>query len=75
MKPKKCLMCPKPYSNNFYDKSIWRPLCSRSCYSKYINSLPARYEKKLHNNHYKEIKEPKYEYYMRGILTLVNYNL
>jgi len=73
---KKCKVksCNKPYNEKtFYDKSVYRPICSRKCYSKYIDSLPARYDKKLHHAII-EFKEPKYEYYMRGHLVL-NYNL
>jgi hypothetical protein len=71
---KKCKVCGKKVNAKFYDKSVYRPLCSRACYSEYINSLPKRYDKKLHHA-VKEIKETKYEYYMKGILTLVNYKL
>ena len=69
-----CKVCNKPIDNTFYDRSPYRPICSRKCYSKYIDSLPKRYNKKLHHEII-EFKEPKYEYYMRGKLVLNYYNL
>jgi len=69
-----CKICNRKMNKNFYDKSPYRPLCSRKCYSKYIDSLPARYDKKLHHEII-EFKEPKYEYYMRGHCVLANYKL
>jgi len=73
---KNCIVksCNKPIDGTFYDRSPYRPICSRSCYAKYIDSLPARYDKKLHHEII-EFKEPKYEYYMRVKLVLNNYNL
>lgn len=65
-----CKVCGKKMSKSFYDKSIYRPLCSRRCYSKYIDSLPLRYKGVR-----VEVEEPNNEYYMRGRLHLVNYNL
>jgi hypothetical protein len=70
----KCIVCGKKINKNFYDKSVYRPICSRAHYSKYIDNLPKRYEKKLHHGDV-EIKEPSYEYYKRGRLILANYNL
>jgi len=69
-----CIVCNKKVNSRFYDKSKYRPLCSKKCYSKYIDNLPKRYEKKLHHGDV-EIKESSYEYYKRGRLVLANYNL
>ena len=71
---KHCKVCGKPIDDSFYDRSPYRPICSRKCYSKYIDSLPKRYDKKLHHDII-EFKEPKYEYYMRGHCVLANYKL
>ena len=71
---KNCKVCNRKKNNNFYDKSVYRPICSRKCYSKYIDSLPKRYNKKLHHSII-EIKEIESEYHMRGILRLANYKL
>ena len=74
IKLNKCIMCKKQLNNKFYDKSVYRPICSKSCYGKYIDSLPKRYNKKLHHAII-EFKEPVYEYPKRGVLVLTNYNL
>jgi len=74
---KKCIVksCNKPYNEKtFYDKSPYRPLCSKLCYSKYIDNLPVRYIKKVHHSII-EFKETKYEYHKRGHCVLANYKL
>lgn len=69
-----CKVCNKPIDDSFYDKSVYRPICSRSCYSKYIDSLPARYEKKRFEAPLNQEKEIIREYHMKGHL-VINYNL
>ncbi len=69
-----CKICGKKINSNFYDKSVYRPICSRKCYSKYIDSLPKRYDKKLRHAII-ETKDVMGEYYMKGHLVLSNYNL
>jgi endogenous inhibitor of DNA gyrase (YacG/DUF329 family) len=72
---KNCIVCHKPIDDSFYDKSIYRPICSRSCYGKFIDNQPARYKKTRIHNEQAKFNEPKYEYPVRGKLALVNYNL
>jgi endogenous inhibitor of DNA gyrase (YacG/DUF329 family) len=35
---KTCMICGKPYDNSFYDKSDYRPLCSKECYSVHFDN-------------------------------------
>jgi endogenous inhibitor of DNA gyrase (YacG/DUF329 family) len=35
---KRCMICGKPYDNSFYDKSDYRPLCSKECYSVHFDN-------------------------------------
>ena len=70
-----CIMCNCKVNSSFYDQSKYRPICSKACYTKYIDGLPARYKKTRFHDEITKINEPKYEYYKRGILTLANYKL
>lgn len=72
---KNCIVCGRKVNNTFYDKSKYRPICSKACYSKFIDSQPARYKKTRVHNAQAQIKEPAYEYPVRGKLALSNYNL
>jgi endogenous inhibitor of DNA gyrase (YacG/DUF329 family) len=40
-KIKFCIICKKPVDNTFYDSSIYRPLCSRNCYSMILSRSSA----------------------------------
>ena len=35
---KTCIICGKPFDNTFYDKSEYRPLCSKECYSVHFDN-------------------------------------
>jgi hypothetical protein len=72
---KNCKVCNKPIDDTFYDKSKYRPLCSKECYGKYIDNLPKRYEKTRAHDKGTRFNEPVYDYYKRGRLVLANYNL
>lgn len=65
---KECVYCHKPYNDNFYDKSNYRPLCSKECYSKLMDSLP----KSKGNLIYEPENSKNYEWYMQGRL-IANY--
>jgi hypothetical protein len=74
---KKCIIpnCNRLLDETFYDKSVYRPICSKEHYSKYIDNLPKRYEKKRFTPKLNQLKEIESEYYMRGHLVLVNFKL
>jgi len=69
----KCIICKKPYDDNFYDKSKYRPICSKECYSAYLDNRGSLVHK--NTNPLSDIKEKPYEYYRRGRLVLANYKL
>ena len=72
---KKCKVCNKLINNSFYDRSKYRPICSKECYAKYIDSLPKRYEKIRYTPKLNQVKEVISEYYMKGHCVLANYKL
>lgn len=65
---KSCMHCHKPYNDNFYDKSSYRPLCSKECYSKLMDSLP----KGKGNLIYEPEKSKNYQWYKQGRLVYGN---
>lgn len=77
IKLNKCIVegCNRLLDETFYDKSPHRPLCSRKCRDIYYNKCNFRNKSAYKDRSNIEIKEPKYEYYMRGKLSLVNFKL
>ena len=73
-----CIICSKPLDDTFYDKSQWRPICSKECYSKYFDKWKAtddgyynnerrrlinkRAAKKYRENHTEELREYNRKY-------------
>jgi endogenous inhibitor of DNA gyrase (YacG/DUF329 family) len=66
--------CRKPRDDTFYDKSNYRPVCSKRCYSEYYDSLD-RQNRIEHEPKRLKYKPDKYEFYKQGRLVLIDYNL
>jgi hypothetical protein len=65
-------MCPRKRDDSFYDKSPYRPICTKEHYAIYLDKIKTQKKKFTTGKH---IKQPEYEYPTRGRLTLANYNL